>query len=145
MHVCVFFFLQMSVSLCLHSPSQTFCSIAHTSEKCVCVFIIYFLKLCCIIVCTCMFRHPPHFCFNISQQCYHWWMVVYGGRIKFGHINIKHAIAAYGTDIAGLPSQIFNGGWQKICHAIPPRQPWCRHLTTMFKRIVLPSGIGIKI
>ena len=28
----------------------------------------------------------------------------------------KHTIVAYGAAIAGLPSQIASGGWQKICH-----------------------------
>jgi len=28
----------------------------------------------------------------------------------------KHAIAAYGTAMAGLPSQIAYGSWQKIHH-----------------------------
>jgi len=32
----------------------------------------------------------------------------------------KHAIAPYGTAMAGFPSQIAYGGWQEIRHAIPP-------------------------
>ncbi|TKY46311.1 hypothetical protein E2542_SST28349 [Spatholobus suberectus] len=43
----------------------------------------------------------------------------------------KHAIAVYGVTIAGLPSQIAYGSWQKICHAIPPWRSWCHHLTTL--------------
>lgn len=42
----------------------------------------------------------------------------------------KQAVAAYGTAIVGLPSQIAYGGWQKICHTIPPWQLWHLHLTT---------------
>ena len=30
----------------------------------------------------------------------------------------KHAIVAYGATIAGLPSQIAYGSWQKIRHTI---------------------------
>jgi len=32
----------------------------------------------------------------------------------------KHATVPYGAAMAGLPSQISYGGWQKIRHAIPP-------------------------
>ena len=32
----------------------------------------------------------------------------------------KHVIAPYGTAMAGIPSQIAYGSWQKNCHAIPP-------------------------
>jgi len=30
----------------------------------------------------------------------------------------KHIIAPYGATMAGLPSQIAHGSWQKICHTI---------------------------
>lgn len=40
----------------------------------------------------------------------------------------KHAIAAYGTTIVGLPSQIDYAGQQKISQVIPP---WHFHLTTL--------------
>jgi len=43
----------------------------------------------------------------------------------------KHAIVAYGTAIAGLPSQNAYGGWQKISHAI---LLWHHHLKTMLQR-----------
>ncbi|RDY14200.1 hypothetical protein CR513_00760, partial [Mucuna pruriens] len=42
-----------------------------------------------------------------------WWNIAEGQKIP----PYKHASAAYGTAIAGLPSQIAYGRWQKICHA----------------------------
>lgn len=35
----------------------------------------------------------------------------------------KQAVAAYGTAIVGLPSQIAYGGWQKNRHASLPWRP----------------------
>ena len=35
----------------------------------------------------------------------------------------KHAIMAYGTVMAGFPSQIAYGGWQKNRHTILPWWP----------------------
>jgi len=43
----------------------------------------------------------------------------------------KHTIAPYGTAMVGLPSQIVYGGWQKICHVIPPWRHHGRYLTTL--------------
>ncbi|KAL5168678.1 hypothetical protein HKD37_11G030788 [Glycine soja] len=43
----------------------------------------------------------------------------------------KHAIVAYGAAIAGLPSQIAHGIWQKIRNTIWSWWPRCHHLTTM--------------
>ena len=45
--------------------------------------------------------------------------VINGGICRKAKIlPYKHAIAAYGAAIAGLPSQIAFGGWQKKHHAI---------------------------
>ncbi|KAH1034587.1 hypothetical protein GYH30_054830 [Glycine max] len=46
--------------------------------------------------------------------------VINGTWWKAKILPYKQAIAAYDAAIAGLPSQIAYGGWQKICHAIPP-------------------------
>ena len=46
-------------------------------------------------------------------------MVDGGIRQKTKILPNKHVIVAYGVTIAGLPSQIAYGGWQKICHTIP--------------------------
>jgi len=55
----------------------------------------------------------------------------------------KHVIAAYGATIAGLHSQIAYGGWQKICHAIPP---WCCHLTTLrLQTFFKTMGVSVSI
>ena len=43
----------------------------------------------------------------------------------------KHAIVPYSATMVGLPSQIAYGGWQKICHAIPPWRRHGRYLTTL--------------
>jgi len=50
-----------------------------------------------------------------------------GGRTKFHHINTPLSIKA------GLPSQTAHGGWQKICHTIPPLWLLGRYLTTPVK------------
>ena len=47
-------------------------------------------------------------------QCYQWRMAEHGGRLKFCHINTPLHL------MAGLPSQIAYGGWQKIRHNIVP-------------------------
>jgi len=39
-------------------------------------------------------------------------MAEHGGRLKFHYINTPLRL------MAGFPSQIAYGGWQKICHAI---------------------------
>jgi len=44
-----------------------------------------------------------------------------GTRGKTKILLYKQAIVAYGAAIAGLPSQIAYGGWQKNCHAISAR------------------------
>ena len=38
--------------------------------------------------------------------------------VEDGNSPYKHAIAPYGTAMAGLPSQIAYGSWKKIHHAI---------------------------
>jgi len=45
--------------------------------------------------------------------------------------NSAITMAAYGTTIVDLPSQITYGGRQKICHAIQSWQLWRHHSTTM--------------
>jgi len=46
-----------------------------------------------------------------------------GTQWKAKILPYKHAVEAYGTAMADLPSQIIYGGWQKNCHAILPWQP----------------------
>lgn len=54
--------------------------------------------------------------------------VINGGWRKVEIPPYKHAIAPYGTTMAGLPSQIAYSDWQKNHHAIPS---W-RHLNLEF-------------
>ena len=55
-------------------------------------------------------------------QCYQWW--------KAKTLPYEHAITAYGTAIAGLPSQIAYGSWQK-------NLPWYHHLTTLLAQYTM--------
>jgi len=53
--------------------------------------------------------------------------VINSGRPK---LSYKHTIAANGTAIAGLPSQIAYGSWQK-------NLPWYHHLTTLLAQYTM--------
>ena len=57
--------------------------------------------------------------------------------------SYKHAIAANGIGIAGLPSQNAYGGWQKICHIIPPWWPWHCYCKKM-QQIPNHSAMGFR-
>jgi len=46
----------------------------------------------------------------------------------------KHAIVPYGAAMAGFPSEIAYGGWQKICNAIPPWHFHGHYLTTLLAK-----------